>query len=282
MIRLVNVQTFREQPSRRRTQRVNGFDQLTITLLGPTSSVNQWTPTLGSPHISIDPDGYPNMFCTSCQELEKAGALCEIQVSYTGFMYINDYYPQPVVQKRIVENTGSYQVADSLIVNPGTPKFFLVNYGQFGVPNSTNVNVTPVWRITGYVGRIIKVGTYTIAIRYLSTQAVITYHTLSNPGKPIQSGLASPIVQYEIISQDRSTLSGSNSVDGVPPLSVTADWEWKMVCSSFDAVPVTPNCFECHETWEMQIISSVIWSDIYGEPTLLAIGNDQSGASGDS
>jgi hypothetical protein len=256
-IRIVNLPTFIETVGRRKIDRYNAFDQMTCVFIGPASLVDQYTPAVGSIHPQ-----YSQMFVSQTQQTEKEGAIAEIQVTYAGF--INGVAPNPTVSSRRVDNSGSYQVADSVIVNPGVPKMILANYGEFGigVVQPIGFSPTPNWVTTGYTGRVTKIGTYTVSVRYLSSQGVVTYHVAGKrPPFPSQGPLASQYASFQIISTDRSTLSGSNSIDGVPLITVTTKWDWTYSCTNFSVTPITPNTFECQETWEWLILSNVSWND---------------------
>jgi hypothetical protein len=254
-IRIVNLPTFIETIGRRKIDKYNAFDQMTCVLIGPASLVDNYTPAIGSEHSQ-----YSQMFVSQTQQTEKEGAIAEIQVTYTGF--INGVQPAPTVSQRRVDNSGSYQVADSVIVNPGVPKMILANAGAFGIAAPIGFTPTPNWVTTGYTGRVTKIGTYTVSVRYLSSQGVVSYHVAgTRPKAPSKSSLASPYASFQIISVDRSTLSGSNSIDGVPSISVSTKWDWEFQCTNFSVTPLTPNTFECQETWEWVILSSVSWSD---------------------
>jgi hypothetical protein len=256
-IRLVNLPTFVESLGRRKVEHFNGFDSLTTFWIGPAALVDTYTPAIGSPHIQ-----YSQMFVSQTQQTEKQGALCEIQITYTGF--INGVAPAPVVSSRRVEGSGSYQVADSVIVNPGVPKLLLANYGAFGIGviDPIGYSPTPNWVISGYTGRVVKIGTYTVSVRYLSSQSVVNYQICGNrPTSPSKGSLGSQFASFQVISSDRSTLSGSNSIDGVPIITVSTKWDWSYECTSFSVTPETPNCFSVNEVWEWVILSSVSWND---------------------
>ncbi len=255
-----NVLDFHEIPGRRRQFTRGKFDVLTQVFIGPTRLKDIYIPAIDSQNGF----GYPFMLVTGVSDTDKPGGLTEITVTYTGQMNINGFTSPPVISSRQAETSGSYQIEGSMVTNPGTIKFTIANANGWSMVGNTIVKgpdgTSPVWIPESTIGRTVKIGTYTVNVRYLSKQAVFTYQSLKRLSSPIMGSKASSIAGYTTLSEERAPLSGENSVDGHPAVSVVADFSFNLMCSDWSQDQVAYTLFDCSETWEYKWIGSVIWT----------------------
>jgi hypothetical protein len=175
-IQLINCQTYREQPGRRRVFTWGKFDAMSTVLIGPVAYLDQWIPQVGSSH----PD-YPGMFVQNCTAIEKSGVLQSIAVNYMGFMMVNGWINGQVqTSSSTTETSASIQLGATQVINLGksTVVGFFVN-GQY--TTSTNfsvfsygksVSIIPMY---GMVGRVERRGWATLSINYMSTSVTHKY-----------------------------------------------------------------------------------------------------------
>lgn len=249
-----NVTGFHEIPSRRRQLTRGQFDALSCVFIGPTRLKDTFIPALDS-SSTVSGLPYPLMLVTGVADVEKPGSLTEITISYRGSMQVNGFPSPPTISQRQVETAGSYQISGTEVVNVGTPIGFLMD-GTGRYPLVVNGQWVPIkWQ-----GAIKKIGTWTYNVRYLSKQCIIKYQSLSRPSSPLKSSIGTPLAQYTTLSIDRSALSGTTQVDGLPVnVSVTASYTFSVICSDFSVDQVAASLFDCSETWEWKYISSVVW-----------------------
>jgi len=230
-----SVNTFVEAVGRRRDIRQwNTLDSLQCIFTGPTASVNNWIPAIGSQH----PD-YGNMYCSGSEVVQEAAGVTTLRTNYVGKFYW----------------MGPVAVGSS------------AHWGEVSYTQFSNVNTYS----TGYVDNpdgtmtapviTYEFVSYTYSVRYLIQAA--TYKTISRSPNSIIGGGGGGVLNQTTYQTGRiSAQSGLGLVDS------TLDFLVQMIDRQVNAL--NNGWFEIAETWGPQPVISTTLKNIF-ETTITTV-----------